>query len=129
MIDFSVMSALLSAAFDSDLMDIGRRGTITIPPGVDVETDPDIPLYVDVPCHVEYVAADNPDVANEPTKPIIMSLKIHAGRDVDVKNGDYITVRKRSASGEVLEIYKGIAAEPSQYQSRTAFAVGIRKNV
>lgn len=125
-IDFSNIGNVVSHAFDSDLIDIGRKTTITSPDGFEVETDPKIPLYKDIPCHIDYQSQDNPDVSNQPTKPIIMSLTIHCGTLTDVKNGDYITAYKRNGNGDVIEKYSGVAGEPTQYQSRMQFSVGVR---
>ena len=125
--DFSMIENVLSEIFDNDLISIGRKMTITDPDGFEVETDPTIPIYENVPCHIAFKSQDNPDVANDSTKPVIMSLTIYCNSMADIQNGDYINAQKRGADGTVLEEYTGIAGEPMQYQSRTVFNMGISK--
>ena len=125
--DFSIIQETLSDVFDSDIMSIGRKMTVTNPDGFEIETDPTIPLYENIPCHISFKTQDNPDVANDSTKPVIMSLEIYCDPMTDIQNGDYIKVQKRKADGTVLEEYTGIAGEPEQYQSRTVFNMGVSK--
>lgn len=125
--DFSMIAGTLSEVFDSDIMSIGRKMVITDPDGFEVETDPTIPLYENIPCHLSFKTQDNPDVANDSTKPVIMSLTIYCDAMTDVQNGDYITVQKRKSDGTVLEEYTGIAGEPMQHESRTVFTVGVKR--
>lgn len=127
LIDFSILGDMFQNALDKDRIDIGRKGTITTPDGWETELDPKIPLYEDVQCHIEPVSIDNPDVGNEPTKPVITSFMVYCPATTDVKNGDYITLKTCNVNGEVLEVQTGIAGEPKQYTSRIEFSVGVQK--
>ena len=105
-------------AFDTDSMDIARKMEIENPDGTTGETGIETPIYINVPCHIAFISADNPDSATSETKPIIVGLRINCSLDVDIQNGDYIIAKKLSNSGDVLETYKGVIGEPSVSQSR-----------
>lgn len=127
LINFSVLTDIFKNSLDKDLIDVGRKGTITTPDGWESEIDPKVPLYTDIKCHIEPNSIDNPDVGNTPSKPVITSFMVYCAPDVDVKNGDYITLKTRDSFGNILEIQTGIAGEPKQYSSRIEFSVGVYK--
>lgn len=127
LIDFSVLGNIFQDALDKDRIDIGRKGTITTPDGWETELDPKIPLYEDIKCHIEPASIDNPDVGNEPSKPVITSFTVYCPPTTDVKNGDYITLKTCDVNGNILEVQTGIAGEPKQYTSRIEFSVGVQK--
>lgn len=104
--------------FDTDKITIYRRTEIENPDGTTGETSLDTPMYEDIPCHVAFITADNPDGATADTQPIIIGLQINCSLDVDIQAGDYIEAKKLSDSGEVLETYQGMIGEPSVSQSR-----------
>lgn len=105
-------------AFDTDKMDIYRRTDIVNPDGTTGETSPLVPFYTDVPCHIAFVSADNPNPATSDTQPIVVGLRIHCSLDIDIQKADYLIVKKLSNNGEVLETYKGLVGEPKVSQSR-----------
>lgn len=127
LIDFSVLTDIFSNTLDKDRIDIGRKTTITSEDGWEEETDPKIPLYEDVECHIQPITLDNPDVGNTPSKPVITSFLVHCKPTTDIKNGDYITLKTCNSNGDILEVQYGIAGEPKQYVSRIEFAVGVQK--
>lgn len=127
LIDFGIMRPIFSKYFDRDRIDIGRKATITTEDGWEEETDPRTPIYLDVPCHIEPISMDNPDVGNTPTKPVITSFKIFLPPLTDIKNGDYITMKFCDTDGNVLQIETGISGEPHQYASRLEISVGVMK--
>lgn len=127
-IDFSIMSKPLQI-FDTDEIDIGRRTEIENPDGTTGETNPDIPLYTNIPCHISFITADNPDGNTVDTKPIITGLQINCSLDVDLQNGDYITARKLSSSGEILETYRGVIGFPTVTQSRKSAEMEMRTDI
>ena len=104
--------------FDTDKIDIGRRVPVLNPDQTSGESNPEIPLYKDVPCHISFIKADNPDTDTVDTKPIITGIRINCSLDVDLQNGDYITAYKLSNDGSVLETYTGIIGFPTVNQSR-----------
>lgn len=126
-VNFSILSDIFENAFDKDLIDVGRKETITTPDGWESELDPKIPLYTDIKCHIEPISIDNPDVGNTPTKPVFTSFMVYCAPNTDIKNGDYITLKTRDSMGNILEIQTGVAGEPKQYESRIEFSVGVYK--
>ena len=127
-INFGIMSNALTM-LDTDKMDIGRRTEVTNPDGTTGETNPQTPLYTDVPCHISFVTADNPDAGTVDTKPTITGLKINCSLDVDIQKGDYIIARKLDADGTVLETYKGIIGFPTVTESRKSAEMEMRTDM
>lgn len=126
-IDFSSLASVFSQTLDKDAINIGRKMTITDEEGWEIETDPKTPLYEGIPCHIEPMAMDNPDLSNDPTNPVITSYTVFAPPTTDVENGDYITLIIREVDGRELSIVRGIAGEPRQYTSRIEFSVGVQE--
>lgn len=129
LIDFGILSSIFEKTLDTDKIDIGRRMSITTPDGWESTTNENDPLYVNIPCHIEFKTIDNPNLANEPTNPIITSCTVYCKKTVDVKNGDYITLKICDVNGTILDIKTGIAGEPRTTPSRIEFSVGIIKDV
>lgn len=127
-VDFEPIGEALSA-FDTDKMDIIRRMEIINPDGTTGETSVDEPLYKNVPCHISFISADNPNPETIDTKPVIVGLQINCSLDVDLQNGDYIKAYKLSSSGEVLETYSGVIGYPTTTQSRKSAEMQMRTDV
>lgn len=127
LIDFSKMTKVFEKTLDKDRIDITRKTTITSEDGWEVEIGGNTPLYKDIPCHIQPVTIDNPEVGNDPTKPVITSFTIHCKPSTDIINGDFITLKTCNSKGEVLEIQEGVAGEPRQYESRKEVSVGVMK--
>lgn len=124
MIDFSALAAVANY-FDSDTMDVGRKGSIVDGDGFEVEVGYKPPMYTAIPCHIDFETQDNPNVATDQTNPVIQYFKVYCAVDVDVENGDYLTLYKRAADGTLLATYTGRAGAPSAYQSRLEIEVGV----
>ena len=116
-------------AFDSDKMDIGRRTEIVNPDGTSTETNPEIPLYSNVPCHISFQQIDNPDPNTAETRPVNKILKISCATSVDLQNGDLITASKLANDGTLIEQYIGVIGEPSTSMSRQTAEMIVRKNI
>lgn len=116
-------------AFDTDKMSIGRRQPVENPDGTSGETNPDIPLYTDVACHISFDSIDNPDPNTVETRPIIKALRISCGIDVDLQNGDLITAYKLDSNGNTIETYIGVIGEPSTSMSRKTAEMQVRTDV
>lgn len=115
--------------FDTDKINIGRRAPIQNPDGTMGESNPETPLYTDIPCHISFIKADNPDNETVDTKPIITGLKINCNLSVDLQQGDYITAFKCSSTGEILETYKGVIGFPTVTQSRKSAEMEMRTDI
>ena len=113
-------------AFDTDKIDIGRRGEVENPDGTTGETSPEIPLYIGVACHLSFDNVDNPDPNTAETRPINKVLTINCPVNVDLQNGDYITAYKLADDGSVLEQYVGVIGAPSTSMSRKSAQMSIR---
>lgn len=127
-VNFEVIGDAMRA-FDTDKMDIIRRMEISNPDRTTGETSSDTPVYKDVPCHISFVTADNPNPETIDTKPVIVGLQINCGLEVDLQNNDYIIAYKLSDSGEVLETYKGTIGFPTTSQSRKSAQMQMRTDV
>ena len=124
-INFGIMSNALQM-LDTDKIDIGRRTIIINPDGTEGETNPEQPIYKDVPCHISFVSADNPDPETVDMDPVITALTINCPLDVDLQKGDYITAYKLDDNGNVLEKYKGIIGYPETTESRKSAQMEMR---
>ena len=114
--------------FDTDSMTIYRRTEIINPDGTSGETSDKVPLYTDIPCHIDFISSDNPDGATAETQPIIVGIRLHCGLEVDLQNGDYIVANKLSNEGDILETYKGMIGEPTVTQSRKSAEMKMETN-
>ena len=108
-IDFTKLSKPISDALDTDYMDIYRQ----------IEGSPkrDL-LYSNVPCHIAIKSSDNADPSSVDVQPIITSLRVHCGTWVDLKNNDYLVVKKCDLNGNILNYYEGIIGEPATSMAR-----------
>ena len=127
-VNFEVIGKKLQV-FDTDKIDIGRRTSIINPDGTEGETNPNIPIYTDIPCHISFIRADNPNSNTVDTKPIIVGLQINCDLSVDLQKGDYITAYKLADNGDILEVYKGIIGYPEVTQSRKSAQMEMRTDV
>lgn len=108
-VDFTKLTNPISKAFDSDFMDIYRN--------VDLSPEREL-LYENVPCHIAIKTTDNADPNSVDVQPIITSLAIHCNTYVDIKNNDYIVVKKTDTKGNPLHYYSGIIGEPAVSMAR-----------
>lgn len=116
-------------AFDTDKIDIARRIEITNPDGTTSESGIDTPLYRNVPCHISFSQADNPNPNTAETRPIIKTLVINCSIDIDLQNGDFITAYKLDFLGNTIESYNGIIGEPTSSMSRKTANMEVRTNI
>lgn len=127
-INFGIISEALKR-LDTDLMDISRKMPVVNPDGTEGETDVLTPLYTNLPCHISFTSADNPDTNTVDAKPIITGLKINCSLDIDLQKGDYITARKLDDDGNILEVYSGIIGFPKTTESRKSAEMEMRTDV
>lgn len=128
-VNFEVIGKALKV-FDTDLINIGRRETIQNPDGTTGETNPQEPLYTDIPCHISFVSADNANATPEDSVPVITGLQINCDLSVDIQNGDYITAKKMANDGTtVLETYYGVVGFPEVTQSRKSVLMEMRTDI
>lgn len=116
--------------FDTDLMDIGRRQVIENPDGTTGETNPQEPLYTDIPCHISFISSDNPNPEPNDVIPVITGLQINCDLSVDIQNGDYIVAKKMDNDKKtVLETYYGVVGFPEVTQSRKSTIMQMRTDI
>ncbi len=112
--NFGQIGSIISNYMDTDLIDIKRNISGQL------QT-----VYINVPCHVTFASSDNPDPITVATKPIIMSLMIHMDIDYDVRNDDYIVIKKVSNNNINLHTYSGRCGEPVFDQCRQKILVAM----
>jgi len=127
--DFGKIGEIVGNVMDSDEIDIGRSVPITLPDGSSGVTDPKVPIYKNVKCHLSFNSTDNPDPVSVGSVPIIMSITINCPVTVDLQNADYIIARKLAADGTVLEEYQGTIGAPATSQSRQSAVMEMRQAV
>ena len=127
-VNFGMISEALQI-MDTDKMDISRKTPIKNPDGTTGETSNIEPFYKDVPCHISFKTADNPDSGTIDIEPIITGVQINCSLDVDLQKDDYITAYKLDANGNILETYTGIIGFPTVTQSRKSALMEMRTNI
>lgn len=127
--DFGSIGSIIGDVMDSDRIDIGRSTIITLPDGSITVTDPNVPLYTDIPCHLSFSDIDNPDPVAVGSVPIIHALSINCAVGIDLQNADRIWARKLAADGTVLEVYEGVIGAPIVDQSRQTATMAVRQGV
>lgn len=125
--DFGQIGTIIGGVMDTDEIDIGRSGLITLPDGSVTSIDSKEPYWRNIPCHLSYNQTDNPDPATAGAIPINVSLTINCGVSVDLQNADRIWARKLSATGEILERYEGTIGAPTTNQGRKEAIMAIRQ--
>lgn len=105
--DFGQIGSIISTYMDTDYIDI-KRNVLD-----ELQT-----VYTNVPCHVTYKSSDNADPYSIATKPILMTIEIHMDVSIDIRNDDYIVIKKVSNSNAILETYSGRCGDPVVDQAR-----------
>lgn len=107
-------SGIISTMF-TDKMSVNRYQDKENP---DKTTDTilsDTPIYSDVPCRVSFASRENPDDNELDNTPVKISPKIFCGKDVDIKAGDFVTVKRFDDDGNVTASYSGKIGMPSVF--------------
>ena len=105
--DFGSIGGIIAQYMDTDSMDI-KRDVLG-----ELQT-----VYTNIPCHVTYRSSDNADPYSTSTKPIITTLEIHMDVGIDIRNDDYLVVKKVGSGNSILEVYSGRCGEPVVDQAR-----------
>ena len=105
--DFGQIDNIMSEIFDTDYIDIKRDV------GNELQE-----IYSNIPCHIAFNSADNPDPTSIDTKPIIQSISIHISNWVDIRNNDFIVAKRMDNKGNILIVYSGRCGNPVVSQGR-----------
>lgn len=105
--DFGQIGDIISKVCDSDYIDIKRD--------IDGKLQE---VYSNIPCHVAYMATDNPDPKTVDVKPIIQSITVHMQLWVDIRNNDFIVAKKTGSDGSLIATYSGRCGNPVVSQGR-----------
>lgn len=116
--NFGQIGNVMSKYFDTDYMDI-KRDVLG-----QLQT-----VYVNVPCNISFKTADNPDPVTVAVKPINTSLVVHMSRDIDIRNDDYLILKKVGENNRILHTYGGRCGEPVMYQSRQKVTVAMKSDL
>lgn len=113
-VDFSGIGEIISKVFDSDYVDIRRDVG-----GILQE------IYSNVPCHISYSSVDNPDPNTVDIKPIIQSIVVHFPLYVDIRNNDFLVMKRMSNDNVILAVYSGRCGNPVVSQGRQKVLVSM----
>ena len=105
--NFGQIDNIMSELFDSDYVDIKRDV------GNELQE-----IYSNIPCHIAFNSADNPDPTSVDTKPIIQSVNIHTPNWVDIRNNDFLVAKRMDNKGNILIVYSGRCGNPVVSQGR-----------
>ena len=125
--DFGIISEVLTAVFDGDLMTVKRN--IEVPRPNRPPITEEVEIYTDLPCFFDFKQSDNPNPQTVDTRPINITGILFCDESIELQNADFITVRKMTTQGTVLEIYQGEIGKPSVYPSHQECMLNIRQNV
>ena len=127
--NFGKIGNVITAVMNTDKMDIGRRMEIINPDGSTGQTEPTDPFIIDVPCHIAFNKADNPNATARDVNPVIVSLTVHCDLNVDIENGDFVYAHKCNNDGNVLQTYMGQVGFPTVSQARKSVQMAMGLNV
>ena len=105
--NFGQIDNIMSELFDTDYVDIKRDV------GNELQE-----IYSNIPCHIAFNSADNPDPMSVDTKPIIQSINIHIANWVDIRNNDFLVAKRMDNKGNILIVYSGRCGNPVVSQGR-----------
>lgn len=105
--NFGQIDNIMSELFDTDYVDIKRDV------GNELQE-----IYSNIPCHIAFNSADNPDPMSVDTKPIIQSVNIHTPNWVDIRNNDFLVAKRMDNKGNILIVYSGRCGNPVVSQGR-----------
>ena len=76
----------------------------------------DAPVYGrPVRCWISPRSKDGPDPQTAMSQPVTASLEIYTFPEIDVQNGDFLTVQKSNAAGQAFGSWRGKCGEPFRY--------------
>ena len=82
----------------------------------DISYDPK-PLHTEVKCRLSFSRDDTGADSEVDRNPVRFDPKIFCGADVDIKAGDFVTIRRCADDGTVVHTYHGQVAMPSWYST------------
>ena len=82
----------------------------------DISYDPK-PLYTDIKCRLSFSSDDTGSDSEVDRNPVRFNPKLFCEAGVDLKAGDYVTIRRYTDSGSVAKTYQGQVALPSWYST------------
>lgn len=121
MINFAIATKYLRMMYHDEMdittSEIVTRGNAT------TNVYPATPQVVNVPCRISYPDMDTPKVDNETHSEIKLNPIVICDLNVQLKARDRIALRRKDASGNVIETLKGTvtAGLPNVYQSHIEF--------
>ena len=110
------LGSLLTLLYD-DQMDIYRTVKSDNDDNtVDITYDPE-PLYTDIKCRLSFSSDDRGAESEVDRNPVRFDPKLFCAAGVDLKAGDYVTVKRFDDNGVVTHTYSGLVSQPSWYST------------
>ena len=69
-------------------------------------------MYPNLPCHFIFKSTPNTNPATIDTFPVIHSIDVHMDIGFDVRNADYLVVKRINSEGKMTVFYQGRCGEP-----------------
>lgn len=107
-------SGVISTMF-TDRMDIARYVDFTNTDGTTETKLSNNPVYVNVRCRISFIAEETPKDGAVDNIPVKAIPKLFCKNTVDVRAGDYITIRRLDEDGNILATFSGQCGLPSIY--------------
>lgn len=107
-------SGILVSMF-TDKMDISRYEEKVNEDGTTDTVMADSPVYTDVMCRISFSTDESPRDSAVDDVPIKNVPKIFCKREVDIRAGDYVTIRRFDDNGNVIATYSGKVGLPSVF--------------
>ena len=115
----------LFALLYDDRMDIYRTvKTENIDYTTDISYEPE-PLYTDIKCRLSFSSDDTGADSEENHNPVRFNPKLFCDTQVDLRAGDYVSIRRYADGGDLMMTYEGRVAMPSRYSTHQEALVRI----
>lgn len=122
---FTSFSKVIASTF-TDEMDIYHYQNSTNASRTVATTLPSTPSKSSVPCRISFIKIESPLPDQVDATPISTTPKIFCGSDVDVREGDYVEVR-RMVGNTVLRTYKGVLGLPNTFETHQEVLLGVKE--
>lgn len=120
-------SGIVGSMFD-DKMDINRYQDTLNDDGTTDTKMSETPIHKNISCRVSFSTDESPRDSQVDDVPIKNVPKIFCGLNVDIRAGDFVTVRRFGDDGSVIATYSGKVGLPSVFATHKEALFSIERS-